>query len=125
MATVAAGKVDTSSTVTAANIQHPKPLPDITQTSAMVKEIDLGLPRQFVPTQEQTVVYVVTPKGPIDPCKRVVVFADCIGSHHGSEAGGRHEYHGLSTSVQCHKRDTRDVHLMSSWEKKLHCTGYV
>ena len=27
-------------------------------------------------------VYVVTPEGAIDPCKRVIVFADRIGSYH-------------------------------------------
>jgi hypothetical protein len=35
----------------------------------MVEEIDLGFLRQFVSVEEQTVVYVVTPEGPIDPCK--------------------------------------------------------
>jgi hypothetical protein len=69
VATVVAGKIDTSSTVAAANIQHPKALPNIAQTSAMIEEIDLGLFRQFVPAQEETVVYVVTPEGAIDPCK--------------------------------------------------------
>jgi hypothetical protein len=35
----------------------------------MVEEINLGFLRGFVSAQEQTVVYVVTPEGPIDPCK--------------------------------------------------------
>src|SRR5260370_11702202 len=76
LAMVAACKIDRGSTVTAAYIQHSKAWPNITQTGAMVEEIDLSLLREFVPAQEQTVVYVIAPEGPIDPCKGVVVFAD-------------------------------------------------
>jgi len=83
MAAVAARKIDTGSTVTAANIQYPKASSNITQTGAIVEQINLRLLRPFGPAQEQTVVYVVTPEGSIDPCKRVVVFTNCIGSHHG------------------------------------------
>jgi len=90
VAAIVAGKVDRGSTVAAANIQHAKTLPNIAQASAMVEEIDLGLTGQFVPAQEETVVYVVTPESAVDPCKPVVVFANCIRSHHGSE--GCHAY---------------------------------
>src|SRR6266852_9500930 len=83
MAAVAARKIDTGSTVTAANIQYPKASSNITQTGAIVEQIKLRLLRPFGPAREQTMVYVVTPEGAIDPCKRVVVFANCIGSHHG------------------------------------------
>ncbi len=68
--------------MTATNIHHPKAWPNIAQTSAIVEEINLGLFWKFVPTQEETVVYVVTPKRAIDPRKRVIVFADRIGSYH-------------------------------------------
>src|SRR5260370_30110420 len=83
MGTVRGCKIATGSTVAAANVQHAKALPNSTQAGAIVEKINLGFRWRFVPAQEQTVVYVVTPEGAIDPCEQVVVFADFLGSHHG------------------------------------------
>ena len=65
----------------------------------MVEEIDLGFRRWFVSAQEQTVVYVVTPEGAIDPCEQVVVFTDCIASHHGRKFVFIGQMHFTSTKL--------------------------
>src|SRR5260370_38284774 len=81
MGTVRGCKIATGSTVAAANVQHAKALPNSTQAGAIVEKINLGFRWRFVPAQEQTVVYVVTPEGAIDPCEQVVLFADYPGNH--------------------------------------------
>lgn len=86
MAVIAPRQKDAGSTVTAAHIQYPNGVPNINQTGTVFEEIELRLVRHFVPTKEQAVVYVITPEGAVDPCKRVVMFANCGGSRHAQKA---------------------------------------
>jgi hypothetical protein len=48
----------------------------------MFEEIELGFVRHFVPAKKQSVVYVIAPKGAVDPRKRIVVFANFVESSH-------------------------------------------
>ncbi len=105
MAIVAACEVDAGRAVTAADIQHSMASLNAALTSTMIEEIELGLFRRFVSAQEQTVVDVVTPESAIDPCKRVVVLADCVGGHHSSEAG--FVYTMLFSDSKLHAKKTR------------------
>ena len=68
--------------MTTTDIQYPSAGPNITQMGTMFEEIKLGLVRHFVPAKKQAVVYVIAPKGAVDPRKRIVVFANFVESSH-------------------------------------------
>ncbi len=79
----------------------------------MVEEIDLRFRWRLVPAQEQTVAYAVTPKGAIDPCEQVVVFADCLGSHHGRKF--RFIPQMLFTNAKLHIKCVGDHYRKKMW----------
>ncbi|GAC1435741.1 MAG: hypothetical protein NVS1B11_33800 [Terriglobales bacterium] len=67
MAIVAQGEIDASSAVPAANVQDPKTFPYLAEANAILDQIELGLPRCFISARKKSVMYVVTPKGSVDP----------------------------------------------------------